>query len=54
MRRGWGGVHPEDVAMCLEVDTFPFVMAAARTDGHLVLRPVGPGRPGPGAAQSPA
>ncbi|MFJ3306572.1 2-phosphosulfolactate phosphatase [Streptomyces sp. NPDC086549] len=40
VRRGWGGVHPEDVDLCLEVDTFPFAMAAAREDGRLVLRPV--------------
>ncbi|WEO93717.1 2-phosphosulfolactate phosphatase [Streptomyces sp. FXJ1.172] len=39
-RRGWAGVHPGDVAMCLEADTFPFAMAAARVDGHMVLRPV--------------
>jgi 2-phosphosulfolactate phosphatase len=40
VRLGWAGVHPEDVAMCLEADTFPFAMAAAREDGHLALRPV--------------
>ncbi|MGW1910075.1 2-phosphosulfolactate phosphatase [Streptomyces sp. NPDC002076] len=43
VRRGWTGVHPEDVAMCLEADAFPFAMAAARLDGHLVLRPVDTG-----------
>jgi 2-phosphosulfolactate phosphatase len=41
VRLGWAGVHPGDAAMCLEADTFPFAMAAAREDGHLVLRPVG-------------
>ncbi|WP_336115457.1 2-phosphosulfolactate phosphatase [Streptomyces sp. PTD9-10] len=40
VRLGWEGVHPEDAAMCLEADTFPFAMAATRMDGHLVLRPV--------------
>ncbi|WP_330461367.1 2-phosphosulfolactate phosphatase [Streptomyces sp. NBC_00820] len=40
VRLGWEGVHPQDVAMCLEVDTVPFAMVAARMDGHLVLRPV--------------
>ncbi|MEU2422201.1 2-phosphosulfolactate phosphatase [Streptomyces sp. NPDC007851] len=40
LRLGWEGVHPEDVPLCLEADTFPFAMAAAREDGHLVLRPV--------------
>ncbi|MGW1807353.1 2-phosphosulfolactate phosphatase [Streptomyces sp. NPDC002078] len=50
VRRGWAGVHPEDAAMCLEADTFPFAMAAARVDGHLVLRPVDTGDPEPGRA----
>ncbi|MFF7751503.1 2-phosphosulfolactate phosphatase [Streptomyces sp. NPDC007971] len=40
VRLGWAGVHREDVPMCLEADTFPFAMAAARSDGHLVLRPL--------------
>lgn len=43
LRLGWEGVHPEDVPLCLEADTFPFAMVAAREDGHLVLRPVGAG-----------
>ncbi|MGW3210326.1 2-phosphosulfolactate phosphatase [Streptomyces sp. NPDC001135] len=52
VRRGWAGVHPEDVGMCLEADAFPFAMAAARVDGRLVLRPVDarggePGHTGP-------
>ncbi|WP_316754337.1 2-phosphosulfolactate phosphatase [Streptomyces herbicida] len=45
VRRGWQGVHPEDVDLCLEVDTFPFAMAAVREDTHLVLRPVKNGSP---------
>ncbi|MFC9927684.1 2-phosphosulfolactate phosphatase [Streptomyces sp. NPDC127190] len=45
VRRGSAGVHPEDVGLCLEADTFPFAMAASRTDGHLVLRPVAVGGP---------
>jgi 2-phosphosulfolactate phosphatase len=49
-RRGWTGVHPEDVAMCLEADTFPFAMVADRLDGHLVLRPVPAASPEPGRA----
>ncbi|AOR30209.1 2-phosphosulfolactate phosphatase [Streptomyces fodineus] len=52
VRRGWAGVHPEDVAMCLKADTFPFAMAAARVDGHLELRPVDGGRPEPGGARA--
>ncbi|MFG2958247.1 2-phosphosulfolactate phosphatase [Streptomyces sp. NPDC048291] len=43
VRLGREGVHPEDVPMCLETDTFPFAMAAGREDGHLVLRPVAAG-----------
>ncbi|MFJ9705061.1 2-phosphosulfolactate phosphatase [Streptomyces sp. NPDC101234] len=40
VRLGWEGVDPEDVPLCLEADTFPFAMAAALEDGHLVLRQV--------------
>ncbi|MFI9808414.1 2-phosphosulfolactate phosphatase [Streptomyces sp. NPDC052301] len=47
VRRGWAGVHAEDVGMCLEADAFPFAMAAGRADGHLVLRPVDPTAPEP-------
>ncbi|MER7949296.1 2-phosphosulfolactate phosphatase [Streptomyces sp. NPDC096079] len=34
------GSHPDDVALCLEVDTFPFAMAARTEDDLTVLRPV--------------
>ncbi|MGY9071091.1 2-phosphosulfolactate phosphatase [Streptomyces sp. CAS3] len=40
VRRGWTGVHPEDVELCLEADSVPFAMAAARLDGRLELRAV--------------
>ena len=33
------GVHPDDVALCLELDRFPFAMAAAVEDSLMVLRP---------------
>ncbi|WP_405651537.1 2-phosphosulfolactate phosphatase [Streptomyces sp. NBC_00019] len=33
------GVHPDDVALCLELDRFPFAMAAALEDSLMVLRP---------------
>ncbi|MFE7562747.1 2-phosphosulfolactate phosphatase [Kitasatospora sp. NPDC057500] len=33
------GAHPDDVALCLELDRFPFAMAAAREDSLMVLRP---------------
>ncbi len=39
VRRGWAGVDPEDMAVCLETDTLASAMAATREDGHLVLRP---------------
>ncbi|MEU0164177.1 2-phosphosulfolactate phosphatase [Streptomyces iakyrus] len=33
------GVHPDDVALCLELDRFPFAMVAASEDSLMVLRP---------------
>ncbi|MER5985564.1 2-phosphosulfolactate phosphatase [Streptomyces sp. BE147] len=33
------GVHPDDVALCLEVDRFPFAMVATSEDSLMVLRP---------------
>ncbi|MER8036984.1 2-phosphosulfolactate phosphatase [Streptomyces hydrogenans] len=33
------GAHPDDVALCLELDRFPFAMAATLEDGLMVLRP---------------
>ncbi len=39
------GVHPDDVALCLEVDRFPFAMVAAREDALMVLRPCAVPRP---------
>ncbi|MFI1353228.1 2-phosphosulfolactate phosphatase [Streptomyces sp. NPDC020898] len=33
------GVHPDDVALCLEVDRFPFAMVATLEDSLMVLRP---------------
>ncbi|MFJ6662541.1 2-phosphosulfolactate phosphatase [Streptomyces sp. NPDC091383] len=40
VRRGWTGVHPEDVELCLAADSVPFAMAAVRVDGRLELRAV--------------
>jgi 2-phosphosulfolactate phosphatase len=37
--RGMQGVHPEDVALCLELDRFPFAMVAASEGSLMVLRP---------------
>ncbi|MFE2526589.1 2-phosphosulfolactate phosphatase [Streptomyces sp. NPDC059382] len=37
------GVHPDDVALCLEVDRFPFAMVATLEGSLMVLRP----RPAP-------
>ena len=34
------GVHPDDVALCLELDRFPFAMVAALEESLMVLRPV--------------
>ncbi|MEU1230526.1 2-phosphosulfolactate phosphatase [Streptomyces sp. NPDC005828] len=33
------GVHPDDVALCLELDRFPFAMVASVEDSLMVLRP---------------
>ncbi|MFF0187751.1 2-phosphosulfolactate phosphatase [Streptomyces sp. NPDC005244] len=33
------GAHPDDVALCLEVDRFPFAMVATLEDPLMVLRP---------------
>ncbi|MEU2294665.1 2-phosphosulfolactate phosphatase [Streptomyces bacillaris] len=33
------GVHPDDIALCLELDRFPFAMVATREDALTVLRP---------------
>jgi 2-phosphosulfolactate phosphatase len=37
--RGFRGVDADDVALCLELDRFPFAMVAASEDSLLVLRP---------------
>ncbi|MCX5215176.1 2-phosphosulfolactate phosphatase [Kitasatospora sp. NBC_00240] len=37
------GVHPDDVALCLELDRFPFGMVATSEDSLMVLRPALPG-----------
>ncbi|MFG3437470.1 2-phosphosulfolactate phosphatase [Nonomuraea sp. NPDC047897] len=34
------GVHPDDVALCLEVDRFPFAMVAGLEGSLMVLRPL--------------
>ncbi|MFE9768050.1 2-phosphosulfolactate phosphatase [Streptomyces sp. NPDC005808] len=33
------GVHPDDIALCLEVDRFPFAMVATLEGSLMVLRP---------------
>ncbi|MER5757092.1 2-phosphosulfolactate phosphatase [Streptomyces sp. NPDC002088] len=33
------GVHPDDVALCLELDRFPFAMVATLEDSLMLLRP---------------
>jgi 2-phosphosulfolactate phosphatase len=38
-RRGFQGVHPDDVTLCLELDRFPFAMVAVSEDSLMVLRP---------------
>ncbi|MEO3975368.1 2-phosphosulfolactate phosphatase [Streptomyces sp. CAU 1734] len=36
------GAHPDDVALCLELDRFPFAMVAAPEGPLMVLRPYAP------------
>jgi 2-phosphosulfolactate phosphatase len=38
-RQGSQGIHPDDVALCLELDRFPFAMVAAPEKSLMVLRP---------------
>ncbi|WAZ19185.1 2-phosphosulfolactate phosphatase [Streptomyces cinnabarinus] len=33
------GVHPDDIALCLELDRFPFAMVATPEDSLMILRP---------------
>lgn len=33
------GVHPDDIALCLDLDRFPFAMVATPEDSLMVLRP---------------
>ncbi|MFJ8053518.1 2-phosphosulfolactate phosphatase [Streptomyces luteogriseus] len=42
------GAHPDDVALCLELDRFPFAMVAALEDSLMVLRPTREPLPGLG------
>ncbi|MFD9942801.1 2-phosphosulfolactate phosphatase [Nonomuraea sp. NPDC059023] len=46
------GVHPDDVALCLELDRFPFAMVATLEDALMVLRPE-PGLRSSAAGRSP-
>ncbi|MFF8911078.1 2-phosphosulfolactate phosphatase [Streptomyces olivaceoviridis] len=39
VRRGYQGVHPDDVDLSLEADTFSFAMVARQEDSLTVLRP---------------
>lgn len=41
------GSHPDDVALCLELDRFPFAMVAAPEDSYMVLRPFDVPAPAP-------
>ncbi|MET8154374.1 2-phosphosulfolactate phosphatase [Actinoplanes sp. NPDC049668] len=44
VRGGLPGLHADDVALCLEVDRFPFAMVVTLEDPLVVLRPVDVGR----------
>ncbi|MEU8542590.1 2-phosphosulfolactate phosphatase [Streptomyces sp. NPDC048717] len=40
LRRGYRGVHRDDIELCLETDRFPYAMAVRREGAMTVLRPV--------------
>jgi 2-phosphosulfolactate phosphatase len=40
VRRGYRGIHPDDVSACLRLDEYPFAMLAGREEPGLVLRAV--------------
>ncbi|MGO4461200.1 2-phosphosulfolactate phosphatase [Streptomyces sp. M-16] len=44
------GVHPDDVALCLDLDRFPFAMVATPEDSLMVLRPYAVPSPADGAS----
>ncbi|MFH9231969.1 2-phosphosulfolactate phosphatase [Streptomyces globisporus] len=44
------GAHRDDVALCLEVDRFPFAMVAALEDSLMALRPCGAPAPAGGTS----
>jgi 2-phosphosulfolactate phosphatase len=46
------GVHADDVALCLELDRFPFAMVATQEDPLMVLRPYAVPTPAPAAQHS--
>jgi 2-phosphosulfolactate phosphatase len=37
-RQGANGIHPDDVALCLELDRFQFAMVAAPEDSPMIPR----------------
>ncbi|WIM99582.1 2-phosphosulfolactate phosphatase [Actinoplanes oblitus] len=46
VRRGFPGLHADDVALCLETDRFPFAMVVTAEGPLMVLRPLPIGAPG--------
>ena len=42
VRRGYRGVHADDVSACLRLDAYPFAMVGHREEPGLVLRAVAP------------
>ncbi|WP_031073529.1 2-phosphosulfolactate phosphatase [Streptomyces sp. NRRL WC-3742] len=44
------GVHPDDIALCIELDRFPFAMVATLEDSLMVLRPCAVPSPTDGAS----
>ncbi|MFF1376762.1 2-phosphosulfolactate phosphatase [Streptomyces sp. NPDC058308] len=46
------GAHPDDVALCLELDRFPFAMVATPEDSLMILRRWGAGPPTTGGGRA--
>lgn len=40
VRRGYRGIHPDDIDHCLEINRFPFAMVVSREESLVMLKPV--------------
>ena len=42
LSRGYQGIHPDDIELCLEPNRFPFAMVTTHENSMMTLRPVAP------------